>query len=327
MKVMNNTNTHDNASIGLVLSGGGAKGAFQVGAWRAICELGLSGRISVISGTSVGAINGAAVTVNKDADLLEKSWLENIDSIPSDSLLQLISSIPELIKGFARMIGGKAFPFPPLVNRDCLELILNKLLPIHWPETAPVLYTTALRFRGVAFDEFDPLSYLLTRFNIAQESSSSLRLKKILASAAIPWGFAPVEIEGTRYIDGGWNEMGGENVPVTPIFSQHPEIKTIIVVRCNSRSIDSETISPPKGVKVIEIAPDKPLPGIMDSFIDTIPDAILQSQYFINSGKLKSWSGVLAFKKEYIENYIKLGYYKTKEILHKYLFEFSELKW
>ena len=43
--------------IGLVLSGGGGKGAYELGVWRALKELGISKYISVFSGTSIGAFN------------------------------------------------------------------------------------------------------------------------------------------------------------------------------------------------------------------------------------------------------------------------------
>ena len=45
--------------LGLVLAGGGGKGAYQVGVWKALSEYGLAQRVTVISGTSVGALNGA----------------------------------------------------------------------------------------------------------------------------------------------------------------------------------------------------------------------------------------------------------------------------
>lgn len=46
-----------NLQLGLVLTGGGAKGAYQVGALQYIAELGLEPQI--IAGTSIGALNGA----------------------------------------------------------------------------------------------------------------------------------------------------------------------------------------------------------------------------------------------------------------------------
>ena len=44
---------------GLVLDGGGARGAYQIGAWKALAEAGV--RIRGIAGTSVGALNGALI--------------------------------------------------------------------------------------------------------------------------------------------------------------------------------------------------------------------------------------------------------------------------
>jgi len=43
----------------LILSGGGARGAYEIGVWKRLCEM--SWRPDLICGTSVGAINGAAI--------------------------------------------------------------------------------------------------------------------------------------------------------------------------------------------------------------------------------------------------------------------------
>jgi len=45
--------------VGLVLSGGGSRGAYQIGVWQALRELGV--KIDLVAGTSVGAINGALI--------------------------------------------------------------------------------------------------------------------------------------------------------------------------------------------------------------------------------------------------------------------------
>lgn len=42
---------------GLVLDGGGARGAYQIGAWKALREAGV--KIEAVAGTSVGALNGS----------------------------------------------------------------------------------------------------------------------------------------------------------------------------------------------------------------------------------------------------------------------------
>jgi predicted acylesterase/phospholipase RssA len=58
---------------GLVLEGGGAKGAWQFGALRALAERGV--RFDAVSGTSVGALNGAIWSANR-IDFGEKMWSE-----------------------------------------------------------------------------------------------------------------------------------------------------------------------------------------------------------------------------------------------------------
>ena len=69
-------------SIGLVFSGGGGKGAYQIGVWRALRELGLEGQVVAVSGTSVGALN-AALYLKGDLELAEQLW----NSISNETLL------------------------------------------------------------------------------------------------------------------------------------------------------------------------------------------------------------------------------------------------
>jgi len=64
-------------NFGLVLSGGGAKGAYQVGVWKALEDYGISNQITVISGTSVGALN-AALFACSDLGEAEKLWREEV---------------------------------------------------------------------------------------------------------------------------------------------------------------------------------------------------------------------------------------------------------
>ena len=56
---------------GLVLEGGGAKGAYQIGAWKALREVGV--RIRGVAGTSVGALNGALICMG-DLEQAERLW-------------------------------------------------------------------------------------------------------------------------------------------------------------------------------------------------------------------------------------------------------------
>lgn len=58
--------------IGLVLSGGGGKGAYQIGCWQALREVGLD-RFASIAGTSVGALN-AALIAQGDFEKAHSVW-------------------------------------------------------------------------------------------------------------------------------------------------------------------------------------------------------------------------------------------------------------
>ncbi len=58
---------------GLVFDGGGARGAYQIGAWKALREAGV--KISAVAGTSVGALNGALVCMG-DVKKAEEIWSE-----------------------------------------------------------------------------------------------------------------------------------------------------------------------------------------------------------------------------------------------------------
>jgi len=55
----------------LVLAGGGARGAYELGAWKALSELHID--FQIVTGTSIGAVNGALL-VQGDLQLAEKLW-------------------------------------------------------------------------------------------------------------------------------------------------------------------------------------------------------------------------------------------------------------
>ena len=62
-----------NKGYGLVLNGGGAKGAYQIGAWAALRQLELYEEITAVSGTSVGALNALLISQD-DFDKAINVW-------------------------------------------------------------------------------------------------------------------------------------------------------------------------------------------------------------------------------------------------------------
>src|SRR6056297_2139164 len=57
---------------GIVFTGGGTKGCYEIGAWKAFNELGL--KVKAVAGTSIGAINGA-LYIQGDYDSAYKKWI------------------------------------------------------------------------------------------------------------------------------------------------------------------------------------------------------------------------------------------------------------
>lgn len=59
--------------VGLVLAGGGSRGAYQIGVWKALSELNIDKYIEVVSGTSIGALN-AMLFLQGNFNLAEEIW-------------------------------------------------------------------------------------------------------------------------------------------------------------------------------------------------------------------------------------------------------------
>lgn len=60
-------------NIAVVFSGGGAKGAYAIGVWKALCDLNIASKVKVISATSIGAVN-ALLCVNNDINKAIDFW-------------------------------------------------------------------------------------------------------------------------------------------------------------------------------------------------------------------------------------------------------------
>ena len=191
--------------IGLVLGGGGARGAAHIGVLRAIERERIP--IDYIAGTSMGAIIGALYASGYTVDEIQKvldgmDWGDvfrdgaSRDALPMrEKELDLAQLIPQEI-GIGR--GGVKLP-PSIVIGQKLNLVLRGLL----------VQTTEY----VDFDTLPiPFRCVATDVGTAQEvvfGEGDLTLA-VLASASIPGAFAPVSYEGRLLVDG----MVTNNVPV-----------------------------------------------------------------------------------------------------------------
>ena len=245
--------------VGLVLSGGGAKGAYEVGVWKAMKEAGVAEHVTVISGTSVGALNAALFASEPDMSKIEKIWLENLRGVLMPNATWKSNVIERIRRGdgddsvLAKMDKiHRGTHNEGVVDPQALSNILAKCLRPEWTESAPVVYSTSCENGMVA------KSYLLNA------ESHEKRIELLRASSAIPILFSTVNVDGKIHVDGACKM----NTPIEPIVRNFPKIKTIYVVyldeieRVRARAGDDRVdMEKYESKNIVEIFPSQSLHG------------------------------------------------------------------
>jgi len=183
--------------IGLVLSGGGAKGIAEIGALKVLEEAGI--QPDLITGTSIGSIVGGLYALGYSADSLMAlakgaDWFNYFN----DNLLRSYIPPEELIHTDRHVL---SFPIVDGQIELPKGVVQGKKLDIFLSEI------TLPANQYANFDEF-PIPYraIATDFETGQAvvfKDGSLK-DAIRASMSIPSIFEPVLIDSTLFIDGGW---------------------------------------------------------------------------------------------------------------------------
>lgn len=182
--------------VGLVLSGGGAKGLAHIGVLKVLEEQGV--KIDYIGGTSMGAIIGGLYASGYNASQLDSIF----QSVDADALLQ--DYIPRNSKSFYEKRNDEIYalqlPFDDFKIGSPVSLskgmynynLLNKLLAhVRYEQDFSKL---AIPFLCIATDVVSGEAVVLEKGNLPQS---------ILASGAFPSLYTPVEINDSLLIDGG----------------------------------------------------------------------------------------------------------------------------
>lgn len=210
---------------GLVLGGGGARGAYQIGVWEALQELQIP--LQVVTGASVGALNGGLILVG-DVAAAKELWL----AISTDQVLQ--------------------FPRAASDNHSLTRLL----------QQVQSLTITALRENGASTEPLEQLIYDALDEEKMQASPAELyvctthlpdftekvvhfdkndcagNLQWLIASASFYPAMKAKEIAGNYYIDGGYRN----NLPVDVALAQ--EVSELIVVDVNGPGFIKRTPIP-----------------------------------------------------------------------------------
>lgn len=231
--------------LGLVLEGGGARGAFQLGAFQALCEEGY--RFDGIAGTSIGAINGALLAQG-DFELALVWWQRLNPTLLFDAhddrferLLNLEfdrNSLPLLAAAARELIEKRGLDTAPM--RRLLNLIINE----------PKLRAMTTDFGIVTVNLTD-----LKHAELFKEDIPRGRLVEyLMASANLPV-FRLEPIDGKVYIDGGFYDNCPLNMLAERGYTQLVAVRTLSVGR--SRRFDDPN------VRVLTIRPAEPLGPIL----------------------------------------------------------------
>lgn len=239
--------------IGLVFAGGGSRGAYQIGVWKALIELGIDKYVKVVAGTSIGAVN-AMLFQQGNYELAEEFWC----TVTKDKILPIDEK--ELgVKSLLFAIGAKNMSFvkkyiPGVVKagtltREGMDEFLERLDFQAIKNSNVKGFATCTRIPELKAEYFC----------INDNSTDNIR-KILLATSAVPMVYDSQGIDCFNYLDGAIVD----NVPVQPVYGEHCDV--IIVMQLSKDSIID--ISQFPNTYIIEIIPDDvegpDLKGILD---------------------------------------------------------------
>ncbi len=247
--------TKDDFSSGerwaLTLAGGGGKGAYEIGVWQALREIGLEKNLIAVSGSSSGALNAALISLNEFdkaktiwSSIMPKQFLDiNYDTI--------IGPLNTLVK--RTLTAG-------LCSRDGLIEIIDKYLNLEQLADARIpAYVSISRYSSDCIDclsEKPQVEYI----SLSEVSPDDSR-QFLLASSAMPYIYPPEIIHGNVYRDGGL----ADNVPIYPMTSVGAD--NLIVVKLEpDDKVDTSLYS--KFKEVVEIVPSREIGDLFDGTLE-----------------------------------------------------------
>ncbi|MFR5421104.1 MAG: patatin-like phospholipase family protein [Oscillospiraceae bacterium] len=236
-----------NKTYGLALEGGGAKGAYQIGAWKALREAGI--RFSAVSGTSVGALNGAMIVMD-DLEKAENVWnnihFSQVMDVDDEEMRRLmnrdipLSELKSTLRSVADIVRNRGFDVTPLRK---------------W--VAEVVDADKICHSGT---DFFIVTYSLTDHQELELKASDLDKDELcdmlLASAYLP-AFRLEKLGGKYYADGGVQDV----VPIHALVENG--CKDIIALRIFGFGIEKR-FRIPDDVHVTTIGPTVDLGNILN---------------------------------------------------------------
>ena len=248
----------------LVLSGGGGKGAYEVGAYLALCEYEIMPNIKAFSGTSAGGLNAALFALESK---------QNVLTVWSHLVPQKLSGIQH--QSFDDLDG---------IDEDSLRSIVEKVSysRLFNDEQCPKIYVNTTRKRFYVLKSIGKaigLDYA-HYFCLNDENNVHEIHNLLMATSAFPlWQTQSVRLkDGYDYVDGGVSD----NLPMTPIFEENQKYDCIFVVHL-SHKVKKHKLYANKYIfqNIVDIVPSANIGGIFKGMLNFSQDKV---DYLIGLG-------------------------------------------
>lgn len=225
----------------VALGGGGSKGMYQIGAWKALDELGIE--YEAVTGTSIGAINGAFMVqgdINKALDMWQNLRMEQCVNLPENVELASDNLLTVQHSGilFKEVLTHGGVDQSPL-----LELLARYIDPA-------CIYSSSVDFGLCTYSLRTRSSLKVWRSDIPVDQF----FQYIMASAALP-GLRPVKLDDHIYLDGGI----GDNLPFDML--RRKGLRNIIAIdlrQPRNRSVSTDRL------RITHICNSQDLGGTLD---------------------------------------------------------------
>jgi NTE family protein len=210
--------------LALVLSGGGARAAYQVGVLRLLAREFPSVVPDILTGVSAGGINAAFLAARQapfavKVEQLAEMWAAiTIDQVFRVDLRDLAS---RTLRWGGRLMSGGQSPLPPaksLVDTAPLREMLERVLEAEGglvcgiPKSLEDGWLSAIALTASSYTTGQSITWVQTREDLAiptwerpqrKSEQCAMRVEHVMASAALPFFFPAIPVDGAWYGDGG----------------------------------------------------------------------------------------------------------------------------
>lgn len=255
---------------GLVLSGGGGKGIYQVGVLKSLAEAGYLDDVVAVSGSSIGGVNAVLFAeglaeggMSRAINQLEEAWNEIDHGVLFDVDYSRIQagdshfSRNETTKLIDKYLSYDLFDS----NKDkhVIDIYVSGAKCPEYIRSSENVTEEEMKLILSASVEETYRDYSVEYFKLNDKSSDYIK-SAILATTCLPVIYSPVAVEDSLYLDGGMKD----NTPIKPLYDAG--IRRFIVIELSGLSqIDIDGYA---DAEIIDILPSADLGKLLSGTLN-----------------------------------------------------------